>query len=254
MIISFVLPAYNEEENLPPLLDKIAAVMPESGLAYRVVVVNDGSRDATRDILTVYTGRLPLEVVDHPVNQGLPRTIYDGLAYAAAGADPDDIIITMDADNSHEPRYALPMIESIKKGHDLVVASRYRPGAAEVGLSPLRSFLSRGVNVMLKVILPIKGIRDYTCGYRAYRAELLQRMQAYYGERLVESTTFSAMAEILLKAGRLRVKAGEIPLILRYDQKAGTSKMRVTSTVLDYFRLIARLRFSGWRKGRGPHC
>ncbi|MGE5508704.1 MAG: glycosyltransferase family 2 protein [Chitinophagales bacterium] len=240
-MISFVLPAYNEEANLPPLLEKIAAVMAESGRLYRVVAVNDGSRDRTPQVLSELSARIPIEVVTHPINLGLPQTILDGLRYASQGCDPGDIVITMDADNTHEPRYALELIRRVEEGCDVAIASRYRPGAAEVGLSAHRRFLSKAVNVMLAACLPIPGVRDYTCGYRAYRASLLQQLFAVYGERLIESTTFSAMAEILLKAGFLGLAAGEIPLVLRYDQKAGASKMRVVRTILDYLRMIASL-------------
>ncbi|HHW14033.1 MAG TPA: glycosyltransferase [Firmicutes bacterium] len=246
-MISFVLPAYNEEANLPPLMHKIGETMAGVGRPYRVVAVNDGSRDGTARVLAELAAAYPVEVVVHEVNLGLPRTMVDGLKRAAVGAGAEDIVITMDADNSHEPRYVPAMVAALEKGYDVVIASRYRPGAKEVGLSWERSVMSRAVNLMLAVLFPIPGVRDYTCGYRAYRAQVLQGMFSHYGERLVESTTFSAMAELLLKAGMLGARMTEVPLVLRYDQKAGTSKMKVLRTILDYLRLMAVLRLRGRR-------
>ncbi|MDI6869768.1 MAG: glycosyltransferase [Bacillota bacterium] len=248
-MISFVLPAYNEEANLPVLLNKIADAMSAAGRPYRVVAVNDGSRDGTSAILRRHAERMPVEVITHLVNLGLPRTIVDGLRHAADRGSSEDIIITMDADNSHEPSYAPAMIDLVERGFDVVIASRYQPGAREVGLSLLRRFLSYAVNRMLAVLLPIPGVRDYTCGYRAYRAGMLKRLFEYYGDRVVESTTFSAMAEILLKTGTLGARAAEVPLVLRYDQKRGGSKMKVVATILDYLRLMARLA-PGWPQPR----
>lgn len=249
-MITFVLPAYNEDANLPALLERIAATMKGAGRPWRVVAVNDGSRDGTAEVLRRYGERLPVEVVTHPVNLGLARTIVDGLRYATETGADGDVVISMDADNSHEPSLAPAMIARVEEGHDVVVASRYRPGAQEIGLSFRRRFLSLGVNLLLRMLLPLRGIRDYSCGYRAYRRELLQKVFTRYGERVAEATTFAAMAEILLKAGNVDARAAEVPLVLRYDQKRGASKMRVLDTILDYFRLMGRLG-PGWRGGRG---
>jgi dolichol-phosphate mannosyltransferase len=248
-VISFVLPAYDEEANLPALLEKIAQTMETTGRPWRVVAVNDGSRDGTAGILEAYAQRLPVEVVVHPVNLGLKRTILDGLRYTVDHGADGDIVVSLDSDNSHEPSRAPAMIALIEQGRDVVVASRYRPGAAEVGLSFPRSFLSRTVNLLLQLLLPIPGIRDYSCGYRAYRVELLRKVFDRYGERVAEAETFAAMAEILLKAGSVGARAGEVPLVLRYDQKRGGSKMKVMATIIDYLRMIARLA-PGWRRGR----
>lgn len=247
-MIKFVLPAYNEAENLGPLLEKIGQVMSHGApgvksLEYRIVVVNDGSRDNTAEVAREAAGRLPVDLVEHAKNLGLPRTVEDGLRKAMADARPDDVIITMDADNTHEPAHALAMYRLIQAGRDLVIASRYQKGAREVGLSFERRILSLGANLMLKLFFPMAGVRDYTCGYRAYRAGLLDRAFAAYGDKFVESTTFSATAEILLKLRLFRPKAGEVPMILQYDQKKGASKMKIASTIADYLRVMARM----WR-------
>lgn len=267
-MIKFVLPAYNEAENLGPLLEKIGQIMGHGapglkGLEYQIVVVNDGSRDRTGEVIKEAARKLPIDTVEHVQNLGLPRTMEDGLRRAVANTRPDDVIIAMDADNTHEPAHALAMYQLIQNGYDLAIASRYQKGAREVGVSFKRRFLSLGANLMLKFFFPITGVRDYTCGYRAFRAGLLERAFAVYGDKFVEATTFSATAEILLKLRLFKPKAGEVPMVLRYDQKKGTSKMKIGATIADYLRVMVRMwRFNftfgrrsaaGLRNGPEPH-
>src|SRR4051812_6663748 len=99
MTVFFVLPAYNEEGNLALVLEGCAQASEVHGFPLRVVVVDDGSTDATLSIAQAWSARMPLEIVVHEVNQGLGATIHDGLKCAAELAGPDDVIITMDADN-----------------------------------------------------------------------------------------------------------------------------------------------------------
>ena len=184
--------------------------------------------------------QLPVEIVKHKVNMNLGPTIRDGLTHALSRADSDDIIITMDADYTHKPHIALDMIMKIKSGHDIIVASRYERGGAEIGLKYYRSLLSKGINLILKILFPINNIKDYTCGYRAYSAKLLFESFDYYKGELVTERGFTCMVEIILKLRPLIKGASEVPLILRYDLKYGQSKMNVTRTILAYFSLIIR--------------
>lgn len=241
-MITIMLPAYNEAENLPPLLEKMQAVMAAYGEPYRVPVVDDGSTDATADVLERCRAKIPLEVVRHQVNMGLAQTLRDGLRRAADDASADDVIITMDADNTHEPNHIASMLERLAEGYDVVIASRYEPGGQEIGLSFQRHVLSRTANLLLKIFFPTRGVRDFTCGYRAYRADVLKRAWQVYGDRLIEATTFAAMAEVLLKLRLLGIRASEVPLVLRYDQKRGSSKMRVGRTMANYAYMVWRVR------------
>lgn len=239
-MVRFVLPAYNEGKNLLPLIEKIHLSMTSAGLQYEVLAVDDGSTDETGKVLKECGEKYPLRVIVHQTNLGLPRTIEDGLSAAVRGAAPSDAIIAMDADNTHEPELAVEMVRRLNEGFDIVIASRYKQGGEEIGLPLARSVLSRGINLMLAFLLPIPRVSDYTCGYRAYRPKVLQDVFAAYGDKLIESTTFTATAEILIKARAVGVRATEVPLVLRYDQKTGRSKMKVAATIVDYLNLIAR--------------
>lgn len=245
-MITIMLPAYNEKENLQPLVTKIRVVMDRLARPYRVLVVDDGSSDGTPDLLRRLQVEVPMQVVRHKTNMGLAQTLMDGLRIAVEDADPEDVVITMDADNTHDPSHIPAMLRQLSQGYDVVIASRFEPGGQEIGLTLDRRILSRGANLLLKACFATKNVRDFTSGYRAYRAGALQRAVSFYGEQLIESTTFAATAEVLLKLHAIGMNADEVPLVLRYDLKGGTSKMQVRRTVLDYVSMIWRVWWLRW--------
>ena len=135
------------------------------------------------------------------------------------------------------------MIAKINAGNDLVIASRYAPGGQEVGLSWSRHVFSGGASALLRLFFPLRGARDYTCGYRAYSGALLHRAFAAYGDDLVQERGFTCMAEVLIKMGKLGARVVEVPLVLRYDLKSGPSKMNIPRTIWRYGVLITRSLF-----------
>lgn len=240
----YLLPAYNEEKNIGLLLTKISDVMDGTGKEYVVIVVDDGSKDRTAEIVQSAAASIPIHLVRHPGNRGLHESLRSGIkTFLDLSGDSDGVLVAMDADNTHEPSSCPEMIRLISdEDYDVVIASRYRPGSQEIGLSASRLIMSRVVNLMLSALFKIEGVRDYTCGFRAYGRKALDRAWKAYGSRFIESTTFSATAEILLKMGKMGIRATEVPFVLRYDQKGGASKMKVLTTVLDYFRMMVRVR------------
>lgn len=239
-----VLPAYNEEKDLGQLLDRVCAAMDTQRINYRVLLVNDGSVDNTMPLAQKMADSMPLELIDHGFNRGLGQALLSGLRRAHFLADDSDVVVTMDADNTHDPALIGAMMEQIRTGYDLVIASRYAKGGKEVGLSWDRSLFSGAASFLLRLFFPIHGVKDYTCGYRAYRGELLRRAFAQYGDSLVQERGFTCMAEVLIKMGRLGARVAEVPLVLRYDFKSGPSKMKVAHTIWRYGVLISRNLFA----------
>jgi dolichol-phosphate mannosyltransferase len=236
-----VLPAYNEQENLPGLLDNLAEALVDASLDFEIVVVDDGSSDSTPNILDKQATQLPLRVQRHERNQGLGATIRDGLYFANKIAGAKDVVLTMDADETHTPGLILRMVRMIKEGHDVVIASRYQPGARVIGLSWHRRVISSAASTLMHVLFPTPGVRDYTCGYRAYRGEVLSRAITAYGDRFVDQEGFQCMVDILLKLRRMpNIVIGEVPLILRYDLKKGESKMRILRTARNTLQLLTK--------------
>ncbi len=185
----------------------------------------------------------PLIVESHPQNLGLGATLRDGILLACAKASDRDVLVTLDADNTHTPGLIARMVRSIREGHDVVIASRYRRGARIRGVPFHRRLLSRGASLLMITLFPIKGVRDYTCGYRAYDMGLLQRVVSGSESAFFNQDGFQVMVDILLKLRREPdVIFGEVPLILRYDHKEGASKMDVVRTTKQTLALMVRHR------------
>jgi dolichol-phosphate mannosyltransferase len=140
--VILVLPAYNEGPNLGSLFSAARRSMVGAGLCYEVVVVNDGSSDATPEVLRKCKREYPITVVEHERNCGLAQTMRDGLVEASRRATSADIVVTMDADGTHTPSVILKMVELIEGGCDVVVASRFRPGATVRGVPVYRQVLA----------------------------------------------------------------------------------------------------------------
>jgi dolichol-phosphate mannosyltransferase len=237
-----VLPAYNEEARIGFLLSRIDDAMREAALQFEVIVVDDGSTDATLEIVTAAGKKMPIVSKRHEANAGLGATIRDGLVAAAEMANPRDTIVTMDADDTHAPGLILRMVRMISEGCDVVIASRYQPQARVIGVPLVRRAMSRAASTLFRVVFPINGVRDYTCGYRAYRAEVIQNAIGQYGPAFVDEDGFQSMVDILLKLRKMNLVFGEVPLILRYDFKEGASKMKVLRTARKTLSLMVRRR------------
>ncbi len=234
--VTVVLPAYNEERDLPPLLSRIRESL-ERVMDYRVLVVDDGSKDATPEIVTAFSRTMPVTLIRHPRNGGLGAAIRTGLK---AAAELDGTVVTLDADNSQGPELIPAMVAQIDAGADLVIASRFREGSAEIGVPRHRVLLSHGASWVLRTLIGYPGVRDYSCGYRAYRLGLLRDLIQRYGDNFLREHGFSCMIELLINARRLNARAVEVPLELRYDLKEGASKMRVMRTLRRYGVVIWR--------------
>jgi dolichol-phosphate mannosyltransferase len=244
-VIYIVLPAWNEAANLPPLLRSMKRNLEEAGLSqYHVVVIDDGSTDGTADVVSSLKADVPLTLRQNERNIGLAETLKRGLMCAVGlSRDDDDIIVTMDADNTHTPGLIFRIAQAIREGNDVVIASRYRYGARVRGLSASRRLLSQGASWLFRVVFPMRGVRDYTSGFRGYRAGLLRRAFDELGpDGIISERGFACMVDILLKIREFDPIITEVALILRYDQKKGASKMHVGRTVRETLHLMLRRR------------
>ena len=241
-----VLPAYNEEGGLPDLLSAIQNVFAINGRDYHVIVVDDCSTDRTAEVARDASFEMPLTLVQHAVNQNLPGALRTGFETAIKFATDNDIIITMDGDNTHPPAIMNLLLQKIAEGYDVMIASRFQNGSRVCGVPASRVFTAFGARMLFKIIMPIEAVRDYTCGYRAYRANVLRETMKFYGDQFVSEKGFSCMADVLLKMRRFKYVMGEVPMLLRYDQKEGGSKMAVFQTTMLTLKLLVKRRFGGY--------
>jgi len=247
-MLFIVLPAYNEADCIVELAEGIAGVMERPSLkdlSWKILVVDDGSTDGTAENARSVADRIPLEVVSHAVNRGVDQAFLTGFSAALERANDDDLILTMDADNTHQPRHIEDIVKKIGEGYDVVVASRYRPGSVVKNVPPGRLFLSWLARGVLTALFHVPGIRDYTIFYRIYRPAVLRRAFDHYGEKLFEAPGFTSMAELLIKLNRLpppKVKFAETSTVLLYGIKLGPSKMKILGNISEYARMIVRFK------------
>lgn len=241
MKIYVVLPLYNEAATLPLLLTGLKAVL-QDRYDFTIIAVDDGSGDETPLILKEWSGSLPIQVIRHPINRGLGETVRDGFEWIADHSSPDDIIIRMDGDNTHDPQYLPALIQKISEGNDVVMASRFSPGGGMMGVNAYRTFISLCANMFMKLLFPIRGVRDYSCGFRAYRAVVIKRAIHLFGNLFIDlkGLGFTCTVEKLIKCRMLKARMAEVPFVLRYDQKEGASKMITSITTLGYLILALK--------------
>ena len=166
-------------------------------------------------------------------------------------SNDDDIIIRMDCDDTHEPIFIIDLIKKINEGYDVVIASRFQKGGGQQGVSAYRKFISYGANLFMKLFFPIKGVRDYSCGYRAYSAKIIKKAIKNYGNYFIQlkGLGFTCTLEKLIKLKLINARFSEIPFVLRYDKKQGDSKMITSLTTFGYFSLVLIYYWpwGGWR-------
>ncbi len=251
MHIWIILPAFNEEVSIPLMFPKIKKVFNDIGLEYSILVINDGSSDNTENVLQSHQN-YPLHIIRHTINRGLGETERDAFEYIASHASKDDIAIRLDCDDTHEPKYIVSLLEKMKQGYNVVNTSRFQPGGGQKGVSHYRALLSYSANIFMKLLFNIKGVRDYSCGYRAYKVKVLQDAIKIFGNGFIQlkGLGFTATLETIVKLNILGCKFAEVPFLLRYDKKASPSKMVSSITSLGYLTmaLLYHWPWGGWMR------
>lgn len=251
MKVWILLPAYNEENSLPKILPKIDATMAKNSIDYQVVVVDDGSTDNTQDVLKEYIGKYPVECLVHPINRGLGETERDGFEYIAAQASDDDLMVRFDCDDTHDPQYIIDLVNKLNEGYDVVNTSRFQPGGAQHGVNAYRTTISYLANIFMKLMFNIKGVKDYSCGFRVYKVRQIKDAISIFGNGFIQlkGFGFTSTLEVIVKLKILGLKFAEVPFELHYDKKASPSKMVSSITSMGYLTMAVLYHwpFSGWR-------
>jgi dolichol-phosphate mannosyltransferase len=235
-MIRFVIPAYNEAENVPGLLADLA---PRArALGARVIVVDDGSTDGTADVVRAHAEDMHLAVVRHPVNGGLGAAVNTGIRAALGEASDEDAIVTLEADTTSDLDDLPAMLEAFERGHDVVLASVYAPGGKLLGVSRGRIALSKAVSNTFRTLGGLRELHTLSSLYRVYRAGTLRRAADTYGYLLVREPGFAANVELLLKLYAAGAKVAEVPTVNDWSGRKGSSKMKLRPTSQAYLRVM----------------
>jgi dolichol-phosphate mannosyltransferase len=222
-----VLPTFNEAETIEEVLRRTRAALPETW----VLVVDDSSPDGTAE-LAEKVG-LELGQVD-VLRRGAPKGLGD--AYRAGfswGLDQGaEVLFEMDSDLSHDPA-ALPSLLGALGNSDLVIGSRYIPGGSIPQWALHRRLLSRGGNMYSALMLGVP-VKDMTSGFRAYRAELLRRMDL----DTVRADGYGFQIEMTYRAAQRGARVSEVPIRF-IDRELGQSKMS-SGIVVEALALVTR--------------
>jgi dolichol-phosphate mannosyltransferase len=234
----FVIPAYNEQDNLPRLFADLEGRPGLFTAASRIIVVDDGSRDATAEIVESYAGRLPVELVKLGRNQGPGAAFRAGFAAALETCSDDALVVTLEADTTSDLDALPGMLERAQGGVDLVLASWVM-----VNVSPIRRMLSEGSGFFVRNALGVKAT-TVSSFFRVYRAEALRAAFAHHGDHLIRERGFVCKAEILAKMAALGASIDEVPVGLDTSRRVGKSSMPIVKTTLTYWRMCVRQRLA----------
>jgi dolichol-phosphate mannosyltransferase len=232
------LPTYDERENLAPILDAIHAVVP----AVDVLVIDDDSPDGTGRLADELAARdRRVQVLHRAEKQGLGRAYLAGFAWALERGY--DLVLEMDADFSHDPRY-LPALLAASQDADLVLGSRYVAGGGTVDWGLGRRIVSRGGSLYARTILGVP-VRDLTGGFKCFRREVLEAIDL----ASVECSGYAFQIELTYRAVRRGFRVVEVPIVFA-DRRVGRSKMS-RRIVLEAVRKVWAMRFSRFARASG---
>ena len=233
----FVIPAYNEEANLPRLfvdLEARPALFPPGS---RIIIVDDGSKDRTAPLVENYAGDLPLELLKLGENQGPGAAFRAGFAAALEHCDDDAFVVTLEADTTSDLDALPKMLERAAAGAELVLASWTMQN-----VSRRRRFLSAAAGFVVRHALGVDA-KTVSSFFRVYRARTLRTAMKRYGDGFVRERGFACKAEILANIARLGAKIEEVQVDLDWSKREGDSKMPVVRTMVAYWRMLARQSF-----------
>jgi dolichol-phosphate mannosyltransferase len=219
--VSVVIPAYNEGENILPVLDRIFEAV---HLPCEVLVVVDAPEDTTVPVVDEYSLKEPrLRCLVNTYGRGPANAIRYGITAAAAPV----AVVTM-ADGCDDPRQIDDLARLVDRGVAVAAASRYMPGGQQVGGPGLKGLMSKTAGRSLRLFAHI-GTRDATNSFKAYSTEFVRAVG------IDSRDGFEIGIELAAKARRMRMPVAEIPTIW-LDRQAGVSNFRMAKWIPGYLR------------------
>ena len=225
MKLAIIIPTYNEALNLPHLVPRVLAVAPDA----EILVVDDGSPDGTAAVAE----GLGVQLLSRSTKSGRGGAVLAGLVQASQSADID-WFVEMDADLSHQPE-ELERLLAASDGADMVVGSRYLPGARIEGWSWRRKVWSRMSNRIIKTVLGVP-MTDFTNGYRLYSRRAVEHLAS----RRLRETGYISLSEWAYVLHRADMRIREVPTTF-INRRLGTSNMSASEAV-NALRGLIRMR------------
>jgi dolichyl-phosphate beta-glucosyltransferase len=206
---SIIIPAYNESGRIRPTLDELLRYVEQRKWDTEILVVDDGSRDDTREIVREYgKAHSQILLVENPGNRGKGYSVRNGMLHARG-----DICLFTDADLSSPISEAQKLFDAIAAGADIAIGSRWLRADLQTERQPLyRQLFGRIYNLVLRIFLNLNFV-DTQCGFKAFRREAAQRI---FPLQRIERWGFDP--EILFLARRLGFTVKEVPVIWAHSE------------------------------------
>lgn len=209
-----IVPTYNERDNLPMIVGRVRAALPEA----HVLIADDASPDGTGEAADAIAAEdAHVHVLHRPGKQGLGAAYIDGFRWGLSRGY--DVLVEIDADGSHQPEELPRLLEALSEGADLAIGSRWVDGGEVVNWPWSREVLSRGGNTYARLLLGLP-VRDATAGFRAYRAATLEKI----GLDDVQSQGYCFQVDLTLRTIRNGLRVREVPITF-VERTVGASKM-----------------------------
>jgi glycosyltransferase involved in cell wall biosynthesis len=214
-MIYVCIPSYDEAPTVGLLLWKIRQVFAAFPREYHLLVLDDGSTDATTEVLEPYARVLPLTLVRHAERRGYAASVEALLRHAVDLTDRPkrDAAILMHADFTHNPQTIPDLVRRIESGADLVVAE----GRLEGESSRARAFVRRHASLLLRGVVAVPNVRDLVSGFAAIRLVALRNAIRSQADRLLVTDNWAANAELYWRAGRYSRRIEAVASVERHD-------------------------------------
>ena len=210
-----IVPTYNERDNLPTIVRRIN----ESQPAAHILIVDDGSPDGTGDLADGFALADPdrIHVMHRTSKEGLGAAYLAGFAWGLGRQYT--VLVEMDADGSHAPEQLYRLLDAVDAGADLAIGSRYVDGGEVRNWPRRRMVLSKTANGYSRILLGV-GIHDITAGYRAYRREVLEKIDL----AAVDSKGYGFQVDLTWRSINAGFTVVEVPITFT-EREHGVSKM-----------------------------
>ena len=227
--LSASFPAHNEEDNVVPMIDELLAALPQVAEEFEIIVVDDGSRDRTRERAEERARTDPrIRVVHHPVNRGYGAAVWSGLT---AGRMP--YAFFTDGDRQFDVRQIATLLPQIE-GHDAVIG--WRVNRQDPLIRRINAHLW---NALVRLTFGL-AVRDVDCAFKLFRRDILEGLEIHCG-----GATFST--ELLTRVQRRGGRLAQVPVLHR-PRTSGAASGGSPRVILRAFRELARLRVELWRE------
>jgi len=223
-LISVIIPTYNEQGNISPLVERLDRAF--AGRKYEVLFVDDNSKDGTVGIIAKLSEQYPVKALVRLKERGLATAVLHGFKYAQG-----DVVLVMDADLQHPPEVIPELLKAIQNGADMAIGSRYVPGGGVPNWGLLRRIISKGALTLAHIFLPTtRKVKDPMSGLYMFKRKDKKPVE-------YQPTGYKILLEMLVMGDFQNVV--EVPFIFE-DRSSGRSKMKARQQ-LDYLQHILSL-------------